>query len=224
MRVTLCPFFRDNINDDLGSVSITSNGAQSLRVRNTNIAIISGSAAVPALNFIDDGGADTGIYHPSENVLGFSTAGTERVRIGSSGNVGIGTTSPGAKLEVNGNIIAADPTANNHVATKGFVESAVVGCGSPTQISSSSPTTLSQDNGLEYCRDLVESGQSDWHLPTIEEIQLFVRNPSNSEFLWTRTPIFNHLNGARAYINYQLSTGDWLVNSLVLPLHCRCVR
>lgn len=39
-----------------------------------------------------------------------------------SGNVGIGTTSPGTKLEVNGNIIASTPTADGHVATKGYVD------------------------------------------------------------------------------------------------------
>jgi len=40
----------------------------------------------------------------------------------SSGNVGIGTVSPGAKLEVAGNIITSAPTASNHLATKGYVD------------------------------------------------------------------------------------------------------
>ena len=41
----------------------------------------------------------------------------------STGNVGIGTTSPGAKLHVNGNIIANEPIAANHLATKAYVDS-----------------------------------------------------------------------------------------------------
>lgn len=44
--------------------------------------------------------------------------------VDSTGTVGIGVTNPTEKLEVNGNIIAADPTQSNHVATKNYVDSA----------------------------------------------------------------------------------------------------
>ncbi len=40
-----------------------------------------------------------------------------------SGNVGIGTTSPQAKLHVNGNAIVSAPTINSHAATKEYVDS-----------------------------------------------------------------------------------------------------
>ena len=40
------------------------------------------------------------IGYPADATMNFSTNGSERVRINSSGNVGIGTTSPGAKLDV----------------------------------------------------------------------------------------------------------------------------
>jgi len=49
-----------------------------------------------------------------------------------SGNVGIGTTNPSAKLEVNGNIIASPPTADNHVATKAYVDAQAGGGCMPT--------------------------------------------------------------------------------------------
>jgi hypothetical protein len=39
-----------------------------------------------------------------------------------TGNVGIGTDNPAAKLEVVGNVIASAPTADNHAATKAYVD------------------------------------------------------------------------------------------------------
>jgi len=47
--------------------------------------------------------ADCAVFRPADNSLGFSTANTLRATIDSSGNLGIGTTSPGQKLEVSGN-------------------------------------------------------------------------------------------------------------------------
>ncbi len=77
-----------------GLVSATTGGA--------SITTADGTAAAPTFSFAGD--TDTGWWRPAANTMAASTAGAERVRIDSSGNVGVGTTSPGEKLEVNGKI------------------------------------------------------------------------------------------------------------------------
>jgi hypothetical protein len=54
------------------------------------------------LMFNPSGTSDTLLQAEAGNDLRFATAGTERLRIDSLGNVGIGTSSPGARLEVAG--------------------------------------------------------------------------------------------------------------------------
>jgi len=66
-------------------------------------------ADTPTFSFNDD--TDTGIYTSGSNTLNFSTGGTERLRINSTG-VGIGTTSPSAGLVVNNSSGAVITTGN----------------------------------------------------------------------------------------------------------------
>ena len=51
--------------------------------------------------FLDSAGsARSNVYSPSANTIAITTATAERLRVDSSGNVGINTTSPNAKLEI----------------------------------------------------------------------------------------------------------------------------
>jgi hypothetical protein len=58
---------------------------------------VDGTAATPAIRGTD---ANTGIFFPAADTIAFSEGGAEAMRIDSSGNVGIGTSSPTAKLDV----------------------------------------------------------------------------------------------------------------------------
>lgn len=59
-----------------------------------------GSAATPSIQPGND--ADTGIFRPTTNALGFTTGGVEKMRITEAGNVGIGTNTPTLKLQLAG--------------------------------------------------------------------------------------------------------------------------
>ena len=62
-----------------------------------------GTAALPAITTTGD--TNTGIFFPAADTIAFAEGGVEAMRIDSSGNVGIGTSSPGEKLDVNGTIV-----------------------------------------------------------------------------------------------------------------------
>jgi hypothetical protein len=73
----------------------------SLILDGTNgLSDIDGSAATPAIRGTD---ANTGIFFPAADTIAFSEGGVEAMRIDSSGNVGIGVTSPSFPLHVQAN-------------------------------------------------------------------------------------------------------------------------
>jgi hypothetical protein len=61
---------------------------------------VDGTAATPAIRGTD---ANTGIFFPAADTIAFSEGGVESMRIDGAGNLGIGTASPGSKLEVSAN-------------------------------------------------------------------------------------------------------------------------
>lgn len=99
-------------NASTNFLGTTDNVALRFRTNNTNRFEIStdgrlrsfnnGSAALPTYSWSSD--TDIGMFRATTNQLGFSTAGSERMRILNDGDVGIGVTAPLARLHVSYNL------------------------------------------------------------------------------------------------------------------------
>jgi hypothetical protein len=76
-----------------------------------------GSAAAPSIANWED--SNTGIFFPAADTIAFAEGGVERIRIDANGNLGIGTSSPAAKLDVTGAVNSLQARFGN-VAGRGL--------------------------------------------------------------------------------------------------------
>ena len=85
----------------------------------TGIQNVLGSASAPAES--NTTSSNTGLYFPTSTTLGLSTNGTAALTIDASQNVGIGTSSPSYKLDVNGSTNPVAIRLFNSTAASGLL-------------------------------------------------------------------------------------------------------
>ena len=74
-------------------------GVTARAIAGGNVLLRAGTAATPSLMPVGD--PDTGVFFPSGDTMAMAVAGVERLRLDPSGYLGLGTTTPTGRLDVN---------------------------------------------------------------------------------------------------------------------------
>jgi hypothetical protein len=98
------------------------------------------SATTPAVTGTD---TDTGIYYPTSNQVAIATNGTQAMLVDASQNVGIGTSSPGYKLDVQSTASSGAPLLANFQAAGGDVQLYVQNGTVKTQVTADATSSAS---------------------------------------------------------------------------------
>jgi len=88
-----------NIKAKDGTASATIANSTGIFTHSTATIFTAGTVSLPAITTTGD--TNTGIFFPAADTIAFTEGGVEAMRIDSSGNVGIGTTSPATQLNLN---------------------------------------------------------------------------------------------------------------------------
>ncbi len=126
----------------------------------SGLSDVDGSASTPSLRGTD---ADSGVFFPAADTVAIATGGTERVRTDSSGNVGIGTSSPATQLHLSS---ATPPVIRLQTATTSsaygvnwyYTDSASVKCALTLNLGAAEMRMSAGESGNTYFQSFYTNG------------------------------------------------------------------
>ncbi|MDB5190051.1 MAG: hypothetical protein JWN49_377 [Parcubacteria group bacterium] len=142
---------------DNNDLVFQTNNVERLRINTSGqlVSNIASAAGTPAFTWTSD--LTTGIFHPASNNIGFTTGGIQRAVIDGNGNLGVGTSSPSARLTVKGvgttTGINFQTTNSNNAALFTILDNGNVGIGTTSPVvalhlaSSTASTQLRIESG-----------------------------------------------------------------------------
>jgi predicted outer membrane repeat protein len=97
----------DQINEKTSAAGVTIDG-----VLLKDNGVVTGAGTVSAPVYSTTGDTNTGIFFPAADTIAFAEGGAEAMRIDSSGNVGIGTSTPTTQLSISQNAASGGNNLN----------------------------------------------------------------------------------------------------------------
>jgi hypothetical protein len=121
-----------------------------------------GSANTPTYSFVSE--TNSGMYRPGSGLLSFTVSGNDVIRLTSTGNVGIGTTTPSNKLEVAGNAyVGGNITATGTISSNSFRQNGSSGAGFITNANGSRASIYSNNaEAMYFSGTQILMGSTNW--------------------------------------------------------------
>ena len=136
-----------------GGVNLRHNNVNKIETTSTGVTVSGtvntggGNAAAPSIIF--EGNTDTGFFHPATDEIGFSTAGSERMRIKSGGKVQLNSYGSGTHTGTAAYTLQVD-SSGNIIEGSGGGSGTVTGTGVATRVAFWSSTSALSSNANLY--------------------------------------------------------------------------